>query len=71
MWNAASPTTKYTLVTIIRVITRALIRRTALLSSVYHAPNHVAARQFGLTEMLNRAYNRRALREHFPNLSND
>jgi hypothetical protein len=36
-----------------------------LLSSVYRAPNHVAARQFGLTEMLNRAYNRLALRELF------
>jgi hypothetical protein len=42
-----------------------------LLSSVYRALNHVAARQFGLTEMLNRAYNRWALQELFRNLSND
>lgn len=61
--NAGWRTPKYTLVTIIRVIPYALVRRTALLSSVYRALKHVAARQFGLTEMSNRAYNRWALRE--------
>jgi hypothetical protein len=56
---------KHTLVTFIRITNFAERRRTALLSSVYRAIDHVAARQFGLTEIRIRAYNRLALREVF------
>jgi hypothetical protein len=56
---------KHTLVTFSRITNFAERRRTALLSSVYRAIDHVAARQFGLTEIRIRAYNRLALREGF------